>query len=458
MAPDFDSENSATARPALTVSALTRAVAGLLERSFPLVRVRGELANLMRASSGHWYFALKDDDSQVRCVMFRSRNQLIDWVPRDGDDVEIDAIVSLYAARGEFQLNVEFVRRAGQGRLFEEFLRLKDRLAAEGLFAAARKRTLPKIPRRVAVVTSMQAAALTDVVTTLCRRAPYVGVLIFPVPVQGTGAGSQIARMLQRIGRRATADAIDLVLLVRGGGSIEDLWAFNEEVVARAIVACPVPVVVGVGHESDSTIADFAADLRAPTPTAAAELVAPAGADLADECERYLRRIWRQTTHRMQGAAQRLDYAQRALAAPRMPIMALEHRLGSLRSHMTTAAARHLEGRRAAFAARRERLLRLRPRHASDIAERLTVLRSQAARHWSARSTQLAALAARLHAIDPHAVLARGYAIAVDAKGRTVTDAAALVEGQLLKLRFARGQAGARVQSVLRETEPDGER
>ncbi|MGH6609230.1 MAG: exodeoxyribonuclease VII large subunit, partial [Burkholderiaceae bacterium] len=249
MTLDFEGADPVTARPALTVSALNRAVSGLLERSFPLVRVRGELANLTRAASGHWYFALKDDSAQVRCVMFRTRNLLLDWMPRDGDDVELSAVVTLYETRGEFQLNVESMRRTGQGRLFEEFLRLKDRLAAEGLFAAERKRALPRIPRRVAVITSMQAAALTDVVTTLCRRAPYVGVIIYPVAVQGAGAGVQIARMLQRVGRRAEADAIDLILLVRGGGSIEDLWSFNEEVVARAIVSSAVPVVVGVGHE-----------------------------------------------------------------------------------------------------------------------------------------------------------------------------------------------------------------
>ena len=278
MALDFGNDDVGTARPALTVSALNRAVSGLLERSFPLVRVRGEIANLSRASSGHCYFALKDSNAQVRCVMFRARSQLLDWTPRDGDEVEVNAVVSLYEARGEFQLSVEFMRRAGQGRLFEEFLRLKARLAGEGLFASERKRALPRIPRRIAVVTSLQAAALCDLVTTLCRRAPYVGVVIYPVPVQGAGAGGEIAAMLRRVSRRAEQDGVEVVLLVRGGGSIEDLWAFNQEVVARAIVACSIPVIVGIGHESDVTIADFAADLRAPTPTAAGELVAPAAA------------------------------------------------------------------------------------------------------------------------------------------------------------------------------------
>ncbi|MBC8120140.1 MAG: exodeoxyribonuclease VII large subunit, partial [Burkholderiaceae bacterium] len=276
MALDFGDADTGTARPALTVSALNRAVSGLLQRSFPLVRVRGEIANLSRAISGHWYFALKDSQAQVRCVMFRARSQLLDWTPRDGDEVEANAVVSLYEARGEFQLSVEFMRRAGQGRLFEEFLRLKARLAAEGLFASERKRPLPRIPRRIAVVTSLQAAALCDLVTTLCRRAPYVGVIVYPVPVQGAGAGGEIAAMLRRVSRRAELDGVEVLLLVRGGGSIEDLWAFNQEVVARAIVACAIPVIVGIGHESDVTIADFAADLRAPTPTAAAELVAPA--------------------------------------------------------------------------------------------------------------------------------------------------------------------------------------
>lgn len=459
MTLDFGSPDPATTRAALTVSALNRAVSGLLERSFPLVRVRGELANLTRAASGHWYFALKDDSAQVRCVMFRARSQLLDWTPRDGDDVELNAIVSLYEARGEFQLSVESMRRTGQGRLFEEFVRLKNRLASEGLFAGERKRALPPIPRRIAVVTSLQAAALCDVVTTLCRRAPYVDVFIYPVPVQGAGAGAQIAAMLERVSARAQSDAIELVLLVRGGGSIEDLWAFNEEIVARAIVACAVPVVVGVGHESDITIADFAADLRAPTPTAAAELVAPAALALFEDFEGHVERLRRLQAHLLQKVAQRLDYAQRTLASPRLPLAALDGRVGMLLSRMAGKTARSLEDRRTLLAARRERLLRWRPsQRAAQPDERLAVLAVHTARRWNASSIKLASLAARLHAIDPHAVLARGYSIAIGGDGRAVTDAGALKQGEGLQLILARGQARVQVQSVLPDSDHTDER
>ena len=313
MALDFDTPDAENRRAALTVSALNRAVSGLLQRSFPLVRVRGEIANMTRAASGHGYFALKDDYAQVRCVMFRARNQLLGWAPRDGDEVEVNAVVSLYEARGEFQLSIESMLRAGQGRLFEEFLRLKARLTGE------RKRALPRIPRRVAVVTSMQAAALADVVTALARRAPYVGVIIYPVPVQGAGAGAHIATMLEKVSKRAGTDAVDVVLLVRGGGSIEDLWAFNEEAVARAIVACAIPVVVGVGHESDITIADFAADLRAPTPTAAAEMVAPAAVDLVATINAHQAAFARALQRSIERAQQRIDYVLRLTTARRAP-------------------------------------------------------------------------------------------------------------------------------------------
>lgn len=448
---DFDGTDAATARPALTVSALNRAVAGLLERSFPLVRVRGELANLTRAGSGHWYFALKDDDAQVRCVMFRSRNQLLDWAPRDGDDVELNAIVSLYEARGDFQLNVEFMRRTGQGRLFEEFLKLKDRLAAEGLFAAERKRALPRIPRRIALVTSMQAAALADVVTTLCRRAPYVAVLIFPVAVQGPGAGIGIARMLERIAWRVERDQIDLILLVRGGGSIEDLWSFNEEVVARAIVASPVPVVVGVGHESDITIADFAADLRAPTPTAAAELVAPPAAALAETFEAQRNALARSLRRLLEATQQRIDYARRAVTMARAPAHLFGGRLEELRLRNGRALMDALMRVRGRVGSCTQRLLSVRPnanvaslRIDALLAARRSAIRARLQHERLRIEHRMAALAY----LDPSRTLARGFSIVRDTSGVLVRDAAQVNVGQTLEIEFGRGGASTRVERV----------
>jgi len=446
MALEPESAEPALARSPLTVSALNRAVAGLLERSFPLVRVQGEVSNLTRAASGHWYFALKDDIAQVRCVMFRGRNSLLDWQPREGDAVEVTAVVSLYEARGEFQLNVEFMRRAGLGRLFEEFLKLKQRLAAEGLFDADRKRALPRLPRAVGVVTSLQAAALRDVVTALERRAPYVKVIVYPVPVQGGEAAGQIARMLARVGARAE---VDVVLLVRGGGSIEDLWAFNEEPVARAIRACPLPVVVGVGHESDFTIADFAADLRAPTPTAAAELVAPTADLLRDELASQLRHLARQLATRLNVAAQRIDFAQRSLAQPRAPVAGLASRLAGLQARAAAAATRALADGAARVADHRTRWLRARPLLRADA---LTTRSGRLAALGDAlvgtRRLRLQPLAARLSTLDPGAVLKRGYAIALDARGRAVTSAHALVAGDRLNLLLAEGSADVQVESI----------
>jgi exodeoxyribonuclease VII large subunit len=447
MALEFEGSERASARDPLTVSALNRAVAGLLERSFPLVRVQGEVANLTRAASGHWYFVLKDDQAQVRCVMFRSRNQPLGWTPRDGDEVEVSAVVSLYEPRGEFQLTIESMRRAGQGRLFEEFVRLKAKLAAEGLFATEAKRALPVVPRRVGIVTSLQAAALRDVLTCLARRAPYVAVVVYPVPVQGAGAGQRIAAMLRTVSARAE---VDVVLLVRGGGSIEDLWAFNEEAVARAIRASALPVVVGVGHESDITIADFAADLRAPTPTAAAEVVAPSRDALLGDVAAGMQRLKRCLVHQLHRAAQRLDYAQRALATPRAPLAALDARVGSLHARLQSAAHRAIAGRRLVLGRHREALLRLRltaarPTPAVAFARLGTLFVER--RH--AAAMRLAALSARLDALDPHAVLRRGYAMAVSAEGAIVTDAARLGIGDALTLRFARGGAAVQVQALL---------
>ncbi|HYA66413.1 MAG TPA: exodeoxyribonuclease VII large subunit, partial [Burkholderiaceae bacterium] len=254
MDTESDQSDAPLTRVCLSVSQLNRAVAGSLQREFGLQRVRGEIASLTRAASGHWYFALKDDSAQVRCVMFRGRNQRLDFAPRDGDEVEVLAGVGLYEPRGDFQLTVEAMQRFGAGRLWEQFVRLRQRLAAEGLFDQAIKRPLPAVPSAVGIVTSLQAAALRDVLTTLRRRAPYLQIIVYPVPVQGAEAGTRIAAMLATASRRRE---VQVLLLVRGGGSIEDLWAFNEEQVARAIRTSALPVIVGVGHESDFTIADF---------------------------------------------------------------------------------------------------------------------------------------------------------------------------------------------------------
>jgi exodeoxyribonuclease VII large subunit len=434
------------ARETITVSLLNRAVAGLLSQSFRLVRVRGEVANFTRAASGHWYFTLKDDRAQVRCAMFRGRNQLAELQPREGDEIEVLAQVGLYEPRGEYQLTVESLRRSGLGRLYARFLELKARLQGEGLFDA--KRSLPPFPRTIGVVTSLQAAALRDVLTTLARRSPQVAVIVYPVPVQGEGAGARIAAMLDAVSRRAE---VDLVLLVRGGGSIEDLWAFNDEAVARAIRACAMPVVVGVGHESDVTIADFAADLRAPTPTAAAELAAPDRAALLRAIDDRAGRLRRLAGGVMQRAQQRLDYAQRTLASPRAPLAALVQRVQSLRLRGGHALARRVEALRRRAEQLSASLRRATPR---PEARRLGLqLRgaalAAAARHELHRHrSRLHSLEARLHALDPHAVLARGYALALDADGRVVTDSGRLAVGDLLRLRFARGGASARVEAT----------
>jgi exodeoxyribonuclease VII large subunit len=388
-------------RDVLSVSALNRAVAGTLARGFPSVRVRGEIGNLTRAASGHWYFTLKDDTAQVRCVMFRSRNALVAFAPREGDEVELRASVGLYEARGEFQLSVDAMQRAGQGRLFEEFMRLKQRLATEGLFDDALKRPLPAMPRAIGIVTSLQAAALRDVVTTLSRRAPYARLIVYPVPVQGEGAGARIAAMLAVASARAE---VDVLLLVRGGGSLEDLWAFNEEAVARAIRASSLPIVVGVGHESDITIADFAADLRAPTPTAAAELAAPAGELLLEGIAAEVVRLQRCARRHLQSAQQRLDYALRVLQRPRAPLTGLQARVDQLRLRLRSQSRLRVGHAESVLGQLGLRLARRRPDAAAAAATLATLvarLRAAAKRDLSDRSTRLQQARQGLSHLDP---------------------------------------------------------
>jgi exodeoxyribonuclease VII large subunit len=430
----------------LSVSALIRSVRDLLERRYPLLWVAGEISNFTVAKSGHAYFVLKDEHAQVRCVMFRQRHQLLDWQVRDGMQIEAQALVSLYEPRGDFQLNVETIRRAGLGALFEAFLKLRDKLDKEGLFKAETKRTLPSLPRAIGVITSREAAALRDVLTTLARRNPSIEVVVFPVQVQGEGAAEKIAAALEISGRLG---GCDVVLLVRGGGSIEDLWAFNEEIVARAIRACAVPVVTGIGHETDFTIADFVADRRAPTPTAAAELVSPERAELLEGISRLAANLALRTRQELQRRMQHVDHLARRLVHPDARLRAQAELLGQLRLRLGQAAGR-------ISAERRWKVVRLLQRAQAGVpnTDKLLatslhlVARLRAAMHTTLEraGSACARRAANLSHLDPAAVLARGYSVVRDGSGRIVLRSASLAAGDLLDITFAEGAADARVE------------
>ncbi|MCM5572276.1 exodeoxyribonuclease VII large subunit [Burkholderiaceae bacterium FT117] len=438
--------NHAGTREILTVSELNRVVAGILERSLAMVRVEGELSNVVRAASGHWYFSLKDPGAQVRCVMFRGKARHVDFVPREGDRVEVLAFATLYEARGEFQLNVEAMRRAGAGDLYRRFLELKERLQKEGLFDATRKRALPAAPAAIGVVTSPQAAALRDVLTTLRRRAPAIPVVVYPTQVQGADAPAQI---VAAIGRAAARRDCDVLLVVRGGGSIEDLWSFNDERVARAIAACPLPVVVGVGHETDFTIADFVADLRAPTPTAAAELVAPDRRELARGAHRLAQRLRAAMLRALDRAGQRLDTGTRLLRPPSAQWRDRARRVAALAQRLAAAGNAQRLRRSAAL----ERLAaRLRAPRADLARQRLAALERRLAAAgrealaWRARRVDSAAAALAL--VSPQAVLDRGYAIVTGEDGTVLRDAALARTGEQVSVRLAHGSIDAAVTAV----------
>jgi len=415
----------------LTVSALARSVRDLLEHRYPLLWVAGEISNFTVAKSGHAYFVLKDDQAQARCVMFRSRHQALDWEPRDGMQVEVQVLVSFYEARGEFQLNVETMRRAGLGPRFEAFVRLRDRLEREGLFDAAAKRPLPDFPRSVGVITSRDAAALRDVLTTLRRRNPSIAVVVYPVSVQGARAAEEIASALALAGRRRDCEVL---LLVRGGGSIEDLWTFNEEIVARAVRACALPVVTGIGHETDFTIADFAADRRAPTPTAAAELVSPERRVLLEAISALARKIDTSARRELERRMVHVDQLARRLIHPGTRLLSQAELLAQLRLRLRSAAERLLADRQAAH-------LLVRLRGAAHAA-----LERSAAR--------CAGLATSLSHLDPARVLVRGYSIVQRSDGSVVSDSVALALGDSVGLRFAKGTATARIETTTRPGKP----
>lgn len=433
------------ARPVLSVSELNRSAKDLLEQAFPLLWVAGEISNIKRYGSGHWYFSLKDADAQVRCVMFRDKNQYLDWQPRDGMRVEVRALVTLYPARGDFQLSVEHIRRAGQGALFEAFEQLKARLGNEGLFDSDRKKPLPLFPKQIGVVTSPAAAALHDVLSTLQRRMPSVPVIVYPTPVQGAGASVKIAAAIQNAANRAECDVL---ILCRGGGSIEDLWAFNEEVVARAIAACLVPIVSGVGHETDFTIADFVADVRAPTPTGASQLVCPDREELVRLGEILWGRMQRATQRDIEGRMQYVDMLEFRLIHPGRQIDDRIAHLLRLRKRLADSWLRISESRKWHLRDLEQRMIAAGP-DISRLDERQRELSLRLRRAVAVRMETLMISLQRRQAdlahLNPKSVLERGYSIAYSVDGTVLRKSDEINAGDTIQVVFAKGWSKASV-------------
>jgi exodeoxyribonuclease VII large subunit len=394
--------DSANTPHIISVSELNRLAKEVLEQSFPLFWVSGEISNFTRAASGHWYFSLKDQSAQVSCVMFRGRNSYLDWSPKEGDKVEARALVTLYEARGSFQLTIEFLQRAGAGALFEAFEKLKTKLQQEGLFDAAFKQAIPAHPKQIGIVTSSDAAALHDVLTTLRRRMPNIPVVIYPTPVQGKGAATQIANAINLANQRKECDVL---IICRGGGSMEDLWQFNEEAVARAIANCKIPTISGVGHETDFTICDFVADVRAPTPTAAAELASPSREALVTKLKQLGEQLKRNGLYLVQQREQLLDYFSRRLVSPTQQLGLQTAQLEQLRYRLSLNIQQQLQRQR----------------------------------------RNLTQLAQNLHHLNPQAVLSRGYAFAQNKQGEIISNSQQIKAGDDISLTFDVGSAEATI-------------
>lgn len=423
-----------------TVTQLNRRVGELLQGSFSRIWVRGEVSNFTQAASGHWYFSVKDEAAAVKAVMFRGRAQAVGFVPRPGEKFEFRVNVTLYEPRGDYQLQVESMRRAGRGDLHEAFLALKQKLEAEGLFDPGRKRLINPMPRAVGVVTSLGAAALHDVLTALARRAPHVPVIIYPAPVQGTDAAGRLIQALEQASARLEADTL---LLVRGGGSLEDLWSFNNEALARCIASSPIPVISGVGHETDFTIADFVADLRAPTPTAAAELCCRSRANCLTQLTSATTALTATQNRRLERAALRLDRAVAMLVSPQQRLDRQRERLFALNTRLARAAGRAHERQTSQYAMLRSRLAYAQPSLAgrrTETARLAQHLAAAAQRDLLQRRQRLAAAMQTLQALSPRHILDRGYAIIRNEQGEIVQNALDLSVGEQLDVELARGR------------------
>ncbi|MFO7788371.1 MAG: exodeoxyribonuclease VII large subunit [Halospina sp.] len=450
-----DESPAAGASGALTVSQLSRQVKGLLETSFMEVQVEGEISGLSRPASGHWYFTLKDERAQIRCAMFRNRNRLLKQPPVDGEQVLIRAKVSLYEARGDFQLIVEAIEPAGRGALQRAFEELKARLEREGLFAMAHKQQVPVPPRHLGLVTSATGAAIRDILTVLNRRFPGLPITLYPTPVQGADATAGIVAAIERAHRHGRCDAL---LVGRGGGSLEDLWCFNEEAVARAIFNSRIPIISAVGHEVDVTIADLVADQRAPTPSAAAEAVSPNRQEFLDRLSGLEERLILGARQQLQQRRDRLGELHQRLRHPRQQLQEQAQRLDELEARLHQQTRRHLSQSQEQLRQYWRRLAAVRPEHRLRLArERVSENRERLERAMRGRlerdRERTSSLGAQLDLVSPLATLNRGYAIAQDERGTIVRRAEQRAPGDAILVRLGEGALDCRVETVKTDDE-----
>jgi exodeoxyribonuclease VII large subunit len=388
-----------------SVKEINRLVRELLEQSFPSFWISGEISNFISASSGHWYFSLKDDEAQVRCTMFKNKNMAADWVPKNGEKIEAKCFIGLYEARGEYQLNIELIRHAGTGLLSEAFNQLKEKLLKEGLFETSRKKLIPQFPKSIGVITSPTGAAIEDILITLKRRSPHIPIFIYPSLVQGKEAPLAIVKAIETANIRMECDVL---ILARGGGSIEDLWAFNEEIVARAIVASKIPTITGVGHETDTTIADFVSDLRAPTPTGAAELVTSHTVELIKTIQVYKNQLNKVMAGVIRELMQKIDYLEKRLISPRQQIQRQKEQIHQYIQRINQSMKNAM------------------------IQYRLNIDK----------------LKLNLDHLSPHAVLSRGYSIITNVDGQIVNNANQLKLDDKIRIQLNHGQADATISDL----------
>lgn len=429
----------------LTVTELNRTVASVLSEAVPALWIQGEISNFSQAASGHWYFTLKDQDAAVKGVMFRGRASTVDFRPQNGVKVEVFASVTLYEARGDYQIQVSQMRQAGLGNLHEAFLKIKQKLEAEGLFAAERKKQIPRYVKTIGIVTSLGAAALHDVLTSLRRRAPHVNVIIYPSLVQGAQAP---LALMQALAQAQLRNEVDVILLVRGGGSLEDLWAFNDEQLARFISQMELPIISGVGHETDFTIADFVADLRAPTPTAAAELASYSQADWINYVQELAQRLSERQIRRLENASIRLDRASTRLISPKQKLEQWQQKHEFLCHRLIKAGKLTLQQAQQRWQSSVKSLQQQGPdihgasQHLHKVMERLPMAHAYYMRY---QQQNLQGLRSTLQAFNPRAVLQRGYSITYDEQGKIILSAQQLSEQEKLRIEFAQGSATVHV-------------